>query len=304
MALILSEVISNNSEDLVLNRGGLILGQCLSAVGWVGGTVPKLPGHPGIVELSMADVAGGAIAVGAALNGIKPVIYVVRYQGFLWYNAITIINYAAKTQEMFDVECPLLVRAIAMEGSIGPVAGGSHHSLFLRMPGINVIAPMTPREWTSGWNFHYGGNTQPTILSEHRLSYTISADFEEYRSSNPEVTILGISAGRISAEQASKQLIHEGFHVDLFHLVWLSPLNLPEGFLESLQSSKFAVIVDSDFGNWGAAESLAFQILKLVPQARIEVLGLRQESAGFSAQTDNLTPSGVNVVDAIKRVLA
>lgn len=303
MALTLSEVISTKSEDLVLNRGGLILGQCLSAVGWVGGTVPKLPGHPGIVELSMADVAGGAIAVGAALNGDKPVVYVVRYQGFLWYNAVTIINYAAKTKELFNVECPLFVRAIAMEGSIGPVAGGSHHSLFLRMPGINVLAPMTPQEWTTAWDFHFGDNTQPTIVSEHRLSYKISGDFEQYRSSNPDVTILGISAGRFSAEQASKQLFHEGFQVDLFHLVWLSPLQLPEGFLESLQNSKFAVIVDSDFGNWGAAESLAFKILKLVPEARIEVLGLRRESAGFSAQTDNLTPDVDNVVDVIKRVL-
>ena len=101
MELNLAELITKKCEDLLTKNDGLIMGQCLSAVGWVGGTIPKLPDHKGIVELSMADVAGGAIAVGAALNGIKPIVYVVRYQGFLWYNAISIVNYAAKSYELF-----------------------------------------------------------------------------------------------------------------------------------------------------------------------------------------------------------
>lgn len=303
MDLMLAEVISNHCEKMLTEKDGLILGQCLSAVGWVGGTVPKLPGHPGIIELSMADVAGGGIAVGAALNGIKPVVYVIRYQGFLWYNAITIINYAAKSQELFDVKCPLLVRAIAMEGGIGPVAGGSHHSLFLRMPGLNVVAPMTPKEWSAAWDFHFSINSKPTILSEHRLSFKISQDFPEYRTNKPQVSILGISAGRLSAAEASKELVNEGYEVDLFHLVWLAPLQLPEGFLDSLRISKFGVIVDSDFGLWGSAESLAFQILKMVPEARIEVLGLAPKSAGFSKETDNLTPTKKQIIHSVKQIL-
>ena len=50
----------------------------------------------------MADVAGGGFAVGAALAGRKP-IYVIRYQGFNWYNSVSIINYAAKSKELWDV---------------------------------------------------------------------------------------------------------------------------------------------------------------------------------------------------------
>ena len=189
MELNLAEFITAKCEELLISQGGLIMGQCLTAVGWVGGTVPKLPDHEGLIELSMADVAGGGIAVGAALNGLKPIVYVVRYQGFLWYNAISVVNYAAKSYELFGVKCPLLVRAIAMEGGIGPVAGGSHHSMFMRMPGINIAAPMTPNEWGEVWDFHFA-NPNPTIISEHRLSYKISKDFPSIQSSNPEVTLL------------------------------------------------------------------------------------------------------------------
>ena len=36
---------------------GKVFGQCLTAVGWVGGTLPELYEKDGMVEVSMADVA-------------------------------------------------------------------------------------------------------------------------------------------------------------------------------------------------------------------------------------------------------
>ena len=104
-----------------LSGGSRCYGQCLTAVGWVGGTLPRLYEKDGMTELSMADVAGGGIVVGAALAGERP-IYVVRYQGFQWYNSPIIANYAMKSKEIWQRPCPLLVRSIAMEGGIGPVA--------------------------------------------------------------------------------------------------------------------------------------------------------------------------------------
>lgn len=303
MELDLASVIAKNCRSMLEDKDGLILGQCLTAVGWVAGTVPNLPDHPGIIELSMADVAGGGIAVGAALNARKPVVYVIRYQGFLWYNAISIINYAAKSLELFRVPCPLLVRAIASEGSIGPVAGNSHHSILLRMPGLNVIAPMTPKEWTEAWEFHFGTNLNPTVLSEHRSSYKITKDFNVYRSAEPQVTILGISAGRLSALTAAGQLTQEGINVDLFHLVWLSPLRFPEEYLNSLTKSKFGLIIDSDYESWGAVQALAFQIMELVPGVIIKVCGLDKKSAGFSKLSDNVTPDSDKIIAKIKNQL-
>ena len=81
---------------------------------WVGGTLPELYEKDGMIELSMADVAGGGIVTGSALMNEKP-IYVIRYQGFNWYNAPMIVNYAAKSKELFDTPCPVFVRGIGME---------------------------------------------------------------------------------------------------------------------------------------------------------------------------------------------
>ena len=101
----------------VKKEKGLVFGQCLSAVGWVGGTVPELTEEEGLVELSMADVANGGIVAGAGLSNRRP-IYVIRYQGFSWLNLPIILNYACKSKEIWNVPCPIFIRGIAMEGSI------------------------------------------------------------------------------------------------------------------------------------------------------------------------------------------
>ena len=62
------------------------------------GTLPELYEKDGMIELSMADVAGGGIVTGSALMREKP-IYVIRYQGFNWYNAPMIVNYATKSKK-------------------------------------------------------------------------------------------------------------------------------------------------------------------------------------------------------------
>ena len=127
----------------LVEKKSMCFGQCLTAVGWVGGTLPELYEEDGMVEVATSDVANGGFVVGAGLKGIRP-IYVVRYQGFQWYNAPIIVNYACKSKEIWDIPCPIFIRSIAMEGAIGPVAGSSHHSLFQRMPGSKIISPMTP----------------------------------------------------------------------------------------------------------------------------------------------------------------
>ena len=101
MAITVRETIKNITYKHLTKGRGKCYGQCLTAVGWVGGTLPELYEEDGMVELSMADVAGGSIVTGAALSGERA-IYVVRYQGFQWYNAVSVVNYAAKSKELWN----------------------------------------------------------------------------------------------------------------------------------------------------------------------------------------------------------
>ena len=46
-------------------ENSLCFGQCLTAVGWVGGTLPEMYEDEGMVEVTTADVANGGFVVGA-----------------------------------------------------------------------------------------------------------------------------------------------------------------------------------------------------------------------------------------------
>ena len=114
MAKTVAETIRDLSKKILDKNKGIVIGQCLSAVGWVQNTVPAQ--KKGIVELPMTDVAGAGFAVGASLAGIRP-IFILRFQSFLWLNASPIVNHAAKSKEIFGYGAPVFIRAIASEGS-------------------------------------------------------------------------------------------------------------------------------------------------------------------------------------------
>lgn len=292
MGLNTAQVIKTLSLEHI-NKGNLLMGQCLTAVGWVGGTIPELPDHPNIIELSMADVAGGGIAVGSSLFG-KRSIYVVRYQGFLWYNLPSVVNYAAKSKEMWGISCPLIIRAIAMEGKIGPVAGSSHHSLAYRMPGIRIASPMTPEEYKNVW-FDALSSDDPYLISEHRLSYSIDYETEDIIHDKADLTIIPISATRFNVLKAIKSL---DIKINFKPLVFLKPLLDFNNLLTLIKNSKYgAIILDDDYTD-GIAKTLAYDLM-LNSNKSIHVMGLKSKSAGFSDLTDNLLPSVSEIVTKI-----
>lgn len=298
MGRTVAETIRSITREHLTSGRGVLFGQCVSAVGWIGGTVPEMTEDEGIIELSMADSAGPGIAVGAALvDGCRP-IYVIRYQGFMWYNAASLVNYAAKSKEMWGVPCPLLVRSIAMEGGIGPVAGGCHHSMVMRMPGMPVVAPMTPLEWTAAWDW-YMTHDDPLYVSEHRRSFPVADEMPDRQRPDSRLTVFAISASRLNALDALSRLDGEGVSCDLFHLVWLKPFTVTDAMVSSLGRTGRGLVIDSDFEVCGASQSLAYSLMHAsgVP---VHALGLEDRTAGFAPQLDNPTPSVDRIVSALR----
>lgn len=300
MASTVAETIKTVTRKHLKEGNGLLFGQCVTAVGWVGGTIPEMTEDEGIVELSMADVAGAGIAVGAALVGRRP-IYVIRYQGFMWYNAAPLVNYAAKSKEMWNVSCPILIRSIAMEGGIGPVASGSHHGMVMRMPGLPVCAPMTPGEWLECWNA-FMSHDEPLYVSEHRRSFPIDYEMAPVIQEGASITLLAVSATRLNAIEAVKQLRKEGILCNLFHLVWLKPLQISEEIIRALKNTRLGLVLDSDFEISGPSRSIAYEWM-LAASVPVHALGLEDRTAGFAPRFDNGTPTVERIIQKIRALV-
>jgi pyruvate dehydrogenase E1 component beta subunit len=299
MSITLRDTIKETVRYHLTEERGLAMGQCLTAVGWVGGTLPELYEEDGMVEISMADVAGGGFAVGAALAGRRP-MYVIRYQGFNWLNAPMIINYAAKSKEIWGVPCPMFVRSIAMEGGIGPVAGSSHHALYYRMPGIKIVSPMTPGEYTTAY-LDFMNSDDVVYVSEHRGAYGNTEELPNIEYDIPDIVLFPISITRFAAVEASKELEKEGYKVAVHHIVNIKPFNPTNNDRQALKRARYGIVLDDDYVD-GIAKSLAFDLCKGT-SSEMHVMGLKDKSAGFYPQVDNLPPSKDEIIAKIKEIL-
>ena len=300
MATTVRDTIKKLTRKHLLEYNGLTFGQCLTAVGWVGGTLPHLYEEDGMVELSMADVAGGGIVVGSALAGRRP-IYVIRYQGFNWYNCPSIINYAAKAQEIWKTPCPLMVRGIGMEGSIGPVAGSSHHALYYRMPGLKIASPMTPGEYEDVYEYFMQHN-DVLYVSEHRGSYLNTEEMEDIAHDTSDIVLFPISITRFAAEEARQALATRGIKASIFHLRWLKPLELKENWIDTVARSRYgALVLDDDYVN-GVAKSIAHDVM-LKSGRSTRTIGLEDRSAGFAKSVDNLPPNTEQIVAYVEKIM-
>lgn len=307
--LTLAQTICETTRDYLLNHEGVIFGQCLNLAGQVAGTVPAFTEEQGVIELAMADVMGSGIATGYAYgNGGRRdgrAIYLVRYHGFHWFNAAFLANFASKTKELWGKPAPVLVRTSGTDGSvgpsIGPVAGSSQHGLFMRQPGMKILAPMTPNEWLDGWHTWLDGD-DPVFVSEYRTAYGLKDEMPDIVHPKADITLIPISTTRLNAVKAAAMLREAGIISNVIHLVWLKPFTADERILEPLEHSRYGgIVLDSDFEN-GASKCIAFDIMQKSDK-RVRVMGLEERTAGFAAHLDNLPPSAEKIASFVKSIV-
>ena len=298
MGLSTAETIMEITRSHLEQNNGLLFGQCVTAVGWIGGTVPDCEG---IVEIPMTDVAGPSFAVGAALVGRRP-IFVMRYQGFLWYNCSTLINYAGRSRQVWGVPCPIFIRCLAMEGNgVGHTASSALHSIIQHVPGIPVASPLTPKEYRDVWNKFSKGD-DPVFVSEHRRSYTLKDELPNESRPGAKVTLIAISAGRLNAIEAAKALEAKKIPVDLHHVVWIKPWQPGADLMASLKATGCGLVIDSDFELCGTSQALAYDLMHRagVP---VHALGLEDRVCGVAPRCENLTPSPERIVSKVEEIL-
>ena len=277
-----------------------VFGQNLTGVGWVAWTLPKLVETDGVIELPMADVSGGGIVTGSALVGKRP-FYIIRYQGYNWFNCTFIINYACKSKEIWKIPCPIFIRGISSEGSIGPVAGSSHLSIFYKMPGIKIFSPMTNNEYKKVYS-QFMKNDDVFYVSEHRKSYENKIEFKNIIKKKLDIILMPISITRFAAVKAKKILEGKGYKVGIIHLVNLKPFKLNQKWIDAIKTSKYgALLTDNDYVD-GILRILAHKINEKTKN-KISVLGLEDRSAGHHKNVDNLPPDEKKIIKEVLNIV-
>jgi transketolase C-terminal domain/subunit len=187
-----------------------------------------------------------------------------------------------------------------MEGSIGPVAGSSHHAMYYRMPGIKIFSPMTSLEYETCYQ-NFMKDDSVYYISEHRGSYNNTKEFNNKLHEKCDITLFAISITRFEAEKAKIILEEKDLKVNIIHLFQLKPFLCSDYMLNSLANSTYGgIVLDDDFED-GIGKNISSDLM-LNTLKPVRVMGLKNKSAGFSKEFDNLPPSCEEIVEKVLQI--
>ena len=245
-----------------------LMGEDIAAYGGVFAVTKGLYekyGAERVVDTPISESGFIGAGVGAAINGMKPIVEVM-WVDFAMVAMDQIVNQLAKVSYMSGgaVKAPLIIRT---QQGAGRGNGAQHsqslESMFAQVPGLLVLAPSDPAD-AKGLLTAAIAEEKPVIFLEHKLLYPNKGPVPEGRHVVPvgraavrregrDVTIVSLSRMVSYALEAAARLESESISAEVIDLRSLVPLDL-ETVGRSLRKTGRVVIVHEahrSFG-WGA----------------------------------------------------
>lgn len=213
-------------------------------------------GRHRVFDTPTSENAMTGIGIGAALNGIRPVMSHQRLDFFL-LAMDQLVNNAAKWRYMFGGEgaVPITIRLILGRGwGQGPTHAQNLHAWFAHIPGLKVVMPTTPAD-AKGLLLSAIFDPDPVVFLEQRWLHNLRGDVPEGDARIPigqarhvregrDVTIVTHSYMTIEALHALEAVEPQGVTCDLIDLRSIRPLDWA-AIYASVEKTGRLLVVDS-----------------------------------------------------------
>ncbi len=228
-------------------------------------------GEKRVIDTPISELGFAGIAVGAAMNGTKPIV-----EFMTWNFAILafdqIINGAAKMLSMSAGQfgCPIVFRG--PQGTAGQL-GAQHSQMLTNMlasvPGLKVISPSNAYD-AKGLLKSAIRDNDPVMFMESEVMYSDMGEVpeEEYlieigkcnvKREGKDVTIVSYNKMMKIALQAADELAKENISAEVIDLRTIRPLDI-ETILQSVKKTNRLVIVDESWPFTSVASEITFQV--------------------------------------------
>jgi pyruvate/2-oxoglutarate/acetoin dehydrogenase E1 component len=275
-------------------------------------------GRARVMDLPVSENATTGAAIGAALAGLRPIVFHARMD-FALLAVDPIVNQAANWSYMFGGRAgvPVVIRAVINRGG---EQGAQHsqalHSMFLPVPGLKVVMPSTPYD-AKGLLIGavYDGN--PVLYIDDRWLYGERGEVPDgmyrvpigraaVRRRGRDVTVVAISHMAAEAARAVATLESRGVDAELLDLRSAKPWDC-EAVFDSVARTGRLVVVDAAWKTAGlAAEVVATVATDLFDRLRVpaERVCLPDAPAPASRPLEQAYYPGADaIVAAVEKVL-
>ena len=270
-------------------------------------------------DMPTSENAMTGIAIGASLQGIRPVMVHQRLDFFL-LAMDQLVNNAAKWHYMFGGQrsVPITIRLILGRGwGQGPTHSQSLHAWFTHVPGLKVVMPTTPAD-ARGLLLASIADPNPVVFLEHRWLHNTLGDVDTTAKCTPlgkagiprhgsDLTIVSMGYMTIEALHAADFLKLHGIQCEVIDLRTISPLDWPTVMASTRKTGRLLALDTGALTGSVAGEVVArvsqecWGDLKCAP-ARIAMPDV-PEPTSFG-MTRNFHPGAEQIVNTASAMLA
>ncbi len=271
-----------------------------------------------VIDTPIAELGFAGIGVGAAINGLRPIVEFMTWN-FAVLAFDQIVNNAAKTlsQTAGDYTCPIVFRGPS--GSAGQLAqqhSQTFESWMANCPGLKVISIIDPYD-AKGLMKSAIRDEDPICFMESEMLYGHKGEVpeEEYlvpigkakvRREGTDVTLVSYNKMILVALDAAEQLAKEGISAEVIDLRTIRPLD-HQTLVDSVKKTNRMVVVDECWPFAGVSAEIAYEIQKYAfdyLDAPVTRVNSADTSLAYAPTlVEEWLPNANKVIKAVKEVM-
>jgi pyruvate dehydrogenase E1 component beta subunit len=226
-----------------------------------------------IIDTPIAELGFTAIAVGAAMNGLRPIVEFMTWN-FAVLASDQIINHAAKMLQMSGGQFHVPIVFRGGNGSAGQLAAThsqSFEAMYANVPGLKVITPYTPYDAKGLLKAAIRDNDPVLFMESERMygdkgeipdgEYLLPIGKADIKRAGKDVTIVSFGKMMKVALGAAEELAKEGIDAEVIDLRTIRPMDHAT-ILSSVRKTNRLVVVDENWPVASISSEVAYRVQK------------------------------------------
>ncbi len=230
-------------------------------------------GEERIRDAPLSESAFVGAGIGAALNGMRPIVEVMTVN-FSLLALDQIMNNAATLRHMSggQLNVPVVIRMTTGAGR--QLAAQHSHSLegwYAHIPGVRIVAPATLED-ARGMLFTALQDPDPVLIFEHASLLNVEGeiaaqpravdiDYAAIRREGTDVSLITYGGSLMKAMEAAAKLAEDGVSAEVIDLRTLRPLD-DATIVASVAKTHRALIVDEGWKSGGLSAEIMARIVE------------------------------------------
>ena len=271
-----------------------------------------------VIDTPIAELGFAGIAVGAAMNGLRPIVEFMTWN-FALLASDQIINSAAKVLQMSggQYSCPIVFRGgNGQAGQLAATHSQSFESFYAHVPGLKVVTPSTPYD-AKGLLKAAIRDDDPVLIMESEKMYGDKGEIPEgeyiipigkadIKRKGEHVTL--VTFGKIIkvVHEAAEALQKDGISCEIIDLRSVRPIDY-ETVVESVKKTNRCVVVEESWPLASISGEIAYHLQRYafdyLDSPVIRVMQADTPFAFSKVLIDEALPNVGRIVNAVKSSL-